>query len=192
MSRFDSQDTRKRTLTAIGALSLGLLLALALVVGAHGGTAAAAGSATPTPTSGTAPNVQLIQVEGGTSFDTQSTVPLVLDQYTFVAGKGAVNILANIQFTTNPALTSFTPVDTLVCQTYLDDSIFSLAGAQWDVTGGTINNTHVLAGTTPLTKGTHTISVKCSTERKVTLFVHANLDLAVVTGATSVNITGQG
>jgi len=192
MSRFDSQDTRKRMLTAIGAVSLGLLLALALVVGAHGGTAAAVGIATPTPTSGTAPNVQLIQVAGGTSFDTQSTVPLVLDQYTFVSGKGAVNILANIQFTTNPALTDLTPVDTLVCQTYLDDSNFSLAGAQWDVTGGTINNTHVLAGTTPLTKGTHTISVKCSTERKVTLFVHANLDLAVVTGATSVNLTGQG
>ena len=108
MSRLDSQDTRKQMLTAIGAVSLGLLLALALVVGAHGGTAAAAGIATPTPTSGTAPNVQLIQVEGGTSFDTQSTVPLVLDQYTFVAGKGAVNILVSIQFTTNPALTSLT------------------------------------------------------------------------------------
>ena len=117
MSRLDSQDTRNQMLTAIGAVSLGLLLALALVVGAHGGTAAAAGIATPTPTSGTAPNVQLIQVEGGTSFDTQSTVPLVLDQYTFVAGKGAVNILVNIQFTTNPALTSLTPVDTLVSDT---------------------------------------------------------------------------
>ena len=192
MTVFGSQDTRKRMLTAIGALLLGLLLALALIVGAHGGTAAAAGIATPTPTSGTAPNVQLIQVEGGASFDTQSTVALVVDQYTFVAGKGAVNILANIQFTTNPAPTSFSAVDTLVCQTYLDDTPFSLAGGQWDVTGGTINNTHVLAGTTPLTKGTHTINVKCSTERQVTLFVRVNLDLAVVTGATSVNLTGQG
>jgi hypothetical protein len=95
-------------------------------------------------------------------------------------------------FTTTPALTSLTPVDTLVCQTYLDNSNFTLAGAQWDVTGGTINNSHALAGTTPLTKGTHTISVKYSTERKVTLFVHANMDLAVVTGATSVNLTSQG
>lgn len=57
---------------------------------------------------------------------------------------------------------------------------------------GTINDSHALAGTTPLTKGTHTISVKYSTERKVTLFVHANMDLAVVTGATSVNLTSQG
>jgi hypothetical protein len=187
-----SPDARKRMLAVVGAVSLGLLVALVLLVGAHGGTVAAAGIATPTPTSAIAPNVQLIQVEGGTFFDTQSTVPLVLDQYTFVAGKGAVNILANIQFTTSPALTSLTPVDTLVCQTYLDNIPFSLAGAQWDVTGGTINNTHVLAGTTPLTKGTHTISVKCSTDRKVTLFVHANLDLAVVTGATSINLTSQG
>jgi len=60
------------------------------------------------------------------------------------------------------------------------------------VTGGTINNTHVLAGTTPLTKGTHTISVKCSTDRNVTVIVRVNLDLAVVTGATSVNLTSRG
>jgi len=115
-------------LAVVGAVSLGLLLALALVVGAHGGTAAAAGSATPTPTPATAANVQLVQVEGGNIFDAQTSVPLVVDQYAFVSGKGATNILANIQFTTTPALTSFTPVDTQVCQTYLDDSNFSLAG----------------------------------------------------------------
>ena len=128
VNRLGSQDARKRMLAVVGAVSLGLLLALALVVGAHGGTAAAAGSATPTPTPATAANGQLIQVEGGNIFDAQTSVPLVVDQYTFVSGKGATNILANIQFTTTPALTSFTPVDTLVCQTYLDDSNFSLAG----------------------------------------------------------------
>lgn len=193
MSTWGSVNARRRMIAAVGAVLLGLLVALVLIVGAHGGTVAASGAFTPTPTSSIAPNVQLISTEIGTQIDAQNNTLVDVGQYTFVAGKGAVNVLVSIQFTTEPALTSFTPVDTVSCQTYLDNSLVNnVTGGQWDVTGGTINNSHVLTGTVALTKGTHSINVKCQSSGNVTLIIRGYLDLAVVTGATSVNLNSRG
>jgi hypothetical protein len=183
---------RQQIVAFLSAVGVTVLAVAALLFVSNRGTYSpvhAAGSATPTPTSSIAPLVQMVHIFGVGNFDATTTQQLV-GQDTFVAGKGALEFQGHIKFTAVSDLSAAT--DSLYCQAYLDDPLHFIATDQVDYDATKVGTERSLSGTVPLTKGTHTVSLSCSTSGQSTTTIMSNFDMVIVTGATSFSVTGRG
>ena len=183
---------RQRKVAFLSAVGV-LILAVASLLFASNRNAPipvhAAGSATPTPTSSIAPLVQMVHIDGIANFNA-TTTQLIVSQHTFVAGKGALELQVHIELNDVSDLTEST--DAYLCQAYLDDPLLVIARDSVAYDTSKVGTERSLSGTVPLTKGTHTVYLWCSTSGHSTTNLRTSFDMVVVTGATSFSETGRG
>jgi hypothetical protein len=183
---------RQQIVAFLSAVGVTVLAVAALLFVSNRGTYSpvhAAGSATPTPTSSIAPLVQMVHIDGIANFNA-TTTQLIVSQHTFVAGKGALELQVHIELNDVSDLTEST--DAYLCQAYLDDPLLVIGRDSVAYDASKVGTTRSLSGTVPLTKGTHTVYLWCSTSGHSTTNLRTSFDMVVVTGATSFSFTGRG
>jgi hypothetical protein len=186
------QPGRQRNVAFLSVGGVMVLVVVALLFVSNRGPSTpvhAAGSATPTPTSSIAPLVQMIHIDGIANFNA-TTTQLIVSQYTFVAGKGALELQVHIELNDVSDLTEST--DAYLCQAYLDDPLLVIGRDSVAYDASKVGTERSLSGTVPLTKGTHTVYLWCSTSGHSTTNLRTSFDMVVVTGATSSTFSGRG